>query len=130
MGAKRDYRNSDLLYVARVLYLQYLHFVLHRRNFIRRGIFVNSENHVTRNRSACNECRILMFPLMLQCRKVGESTYMINWYLLPEKKALSLILIFAISNSSIKLTAGKLVELSLSNFCSVNNTRLSIGSLP
>lgn len=45
---------------------------------------------------------------------------MIDWHRLPGKKALSLILISAASNSSTKLTAGKLVELSLSSFCSVS----------
>ncbi|OAD55462.1 hypothetical protein WN48_04719 [Eufriesea mexicana] len=63
-------------------------------------------------------------------RSIAESAYMINWYLLPDKKALGLILMFVISNSSLKLTAGKLVELSLASFCSVNNTHLSTHSLP
>ena len=52
---------------------------------------------------------------------------MIDWYRLPQKKALGLILIFAVANSSTKLTAGKIVELSLASFCSVSDVYLSIG---
>ncbi|KOC59819.1 Spatacsin [Habropoda laboriosa] len=58
-----------------------------------------------------------------QCLKVGLSTYMIDWYRLPGKTAQGLILIFAVSNSSIKLTAGKIIDLSLSSFCSVESLR-------
>lgn len=54
---------------------------------------------------------------------------MIDWHRLPGKKALSLILISAASNSSTKLTAGKLVELSLSSFCSVLKSSLAYLSL-
>ncbi|CAK9826115.1 Odorant receptor 13a [Anthophora retusa] len=64
-----------------------------------------------------------------QCIKVGLSAYMIDWYRLSGKKAQCLILIFAISNSSIKLTAGKLVELSLRSFCSVLKSSLAYLSL-
>nr|XP_003700933.2 PREDICTED: odorant receptor Or2-like [Megachile rotundata] len=64
-----------------------------------------------------------------QCQKVGLSAYMIDWYRLREKKALGLILIVAVSNSSTKLTAGKLVELSLSSFCSVLKSSLAYLSL-
>ncbi|XP_017795939.1 PREDICTED: uncharacterized protein LOC108577311 [Habropoda laboriosa] len=64
-----------------------------------------------------------------QCLKVGVSTYMIDWYRLPGKKAQGLILIFAVSNSSIKLTAGKIIDLSLSSFCSVLKTAFAYLSL-
>nr|XP_031834878.1 uncharacterized protein LOC116428001 [Nomia melanderi] len=64
-----------------------------------------------------------------ECIKLGLAAYMIDWYRLPGKDALGLILIFAISNSSIKLTAGKLAELSLASFCSVLKSALAYLSL-
>ncbi|XP_017795948.1 PREDICTED: odorant receptor 67a-like [Habropoda laboriosa] len=64
-----------------------------------------------------------------QCLKVGLSTYMIDWYRLPGKTAQGLILIFAVSNSSIKLTAGKIIDLSLSSFCSVLKSAFAYLSL-
>ncbi|XP_043488152.1 odorant receptor 22c-like [Polistes fuscatus] len=51
-----------------------------------------------------------------ECKKVAEATYMIDWYRLQGKKSLALLLIIAMSSSSIKLTAGKFVELSISSF--------------
>ncbi|XP_066595269.1 uncharacterized protein [Prorops nasuta] len=57
--------------------------------------------------------------LMEQCKKIGETSYMIEWYRITKKTALGLILIITTSNSSPKLTAGKFAELSLSTFCSV-----------
>ncbi|XP_076642160.1 odorant receptor 22a-like isoform X2 [Halictus rubicundus] len=51
-----------------------------------------------------------------QCSRVGEVAYMIDWYNLQGKKKQCLIMIIAMSNSSSKLTAGGMVELSLSTF--------------
>ncbi|XP_035737209.1 odorant receptor 22c-like [Vespa mandarinia] len=51
-----------------------------------------------------------------ECKRVAEATYMIDWYRLKGKKSLALLLIIAMSSSSIKLTAGKFVELSISSF--------------
>ncbi|XP_003393917.1 odorant receptor 67a-like [Bombus terrestris] len=64
-----------------------------------------------------------------QCRNISLSAYMIDWYRLPQKKALGLILIFAVANTSTKLTAGKLVELSLASFCSVLKSAFAYLSL-
>ncbi|XP_076475335.1 odorant receptor 10-like isoform X3 [Bombus vancouverensis nearcticus] len=64
-----------------------------------------------------------------QCRNISLSAYMIDWYRLPQKKALGLILIFAVANSSTKLTAGKIVELSLASFCSVLKSAFAYLSL-
>ncbi|XP_078043441.1 odorant receptor 13a-like [Augochlora pura] len=64
-----------------------------------------------------------------ECLKLGLTAYMINWYRLPGKKALGLILMLAMSNTSAKLTAGKLVNLSLSSFCSVLKSSLAYLSL-
>ncbi|XP_032669703.1 odorant receptor 82a-like [Odontomachus brunneus] len=57
-----------------------------------------------------------------QCKNVGEKVYMINWYELPHKTALELILIIARSNSIIKITAGKFFQLSISTFGDVIKT--------
>ncbi|XP_035737176.1 uncharacterized protein LOC118448251 [Vespa mandarinia] len=62
-----------------------------------------------------------------ECKKIAESTYMINWYQLKGKKALSLILIISMSLSSTRLTAGKFIELSLKSFSDVIKT--SVGYL-
>ncbi|XP_012135096.2 odorant receptor 10-like [Megachile rotundata] len=57
-----------------------------------------------------------------QCRKIGEMTYMIEWYRLPGNKKLCCVLIIAMSNSSITLTAGNMVELSIETFTNVVKT--------
>ncbi|XP_025158218.1 uncharacterized protein LOC105188545 [Harpegnathos saltator] len=57
-----------------------------------------------------------------QFKKIGEVSYMIEWYRLPRRKGLALVLMIIISNSSIKLTAGNLFELSLSTFGDVSRT--------
>lgn len=46
---------------------------------------------------------------------------MIDWYRLPERKGLALVLMIAMSNSSVKFTAGNLFELSLSTFGDVSS---------
>ncbi|XP_076235616.1 uncharacterized protein LOC143180019 [Calliopsis andreniformis] len=66
---------------------------------------------------------------MEECANIGIATYMINWYRLPPKEALDLIPICCISNSSIRLTAGKFVALSLSNFCSVLKSSMAYLSI-
>lgn len=45
---------------------------------------------------------------------------MIDWYRIPNKGAIDLILMMAMSNATIKLTAGKFMDLSLTSFCSVS----------
>lgn len=59
--------------------------------------------------------------LCKQCKKIGEVSYMIDWYRLPERKGHALVLMIAMSNSSVKFTAGNLFELSLSTFGDVSN---------
>ncbi|XP_012250004.1 uncharacterized protein LOC100742456 [Bombus impatiens] len=58
-------------------------------------------------------------------RKVGEMTYMIEWYRLYGKKKLCCVLIIAMSDSSRKLTAGNMVELSMSTFSDVVKTSVA-----
>lgn len=47
---------------------------------------------------------------------------MTNWYKLPHKTALGLILIIARSSNVIKITAGKLFQLSIATFGDVSKT--------
>ncbi|XP_066586993.1 uncharacterized protein [Prorops nasuta] len=56
--------------------------------------------------------------LVGQCTKVGEMSYMIDWYKLPKKRGLNIILMMAMSSNSTKsrLTAGNIMDLSLSRF--------------
>ncbi|XP_076620192.1 odorant receptor 4-like [Colletes latitarsis] len=60
-----------------------------------------------------------------QCRKVGEMSYMIDWYRLPENKRLGLVLINMMSNATMKLTAGNLIKLSLNSFSVVIKTSVA-----
>ncbi|XP_012277043.1 uncharacterized protein LOC105697890 [Orussus abietinus] len=54
-----------------------------------------------------------------QCAMIGEATYEIEWYRLPSKKASEIVLILAVCNIPVKLTAGKISELSMNVFCDV-----------
>ncbi|KAF3054510.1 Odorant receptor 117 [Nylanderia fulva] len=62
--------------------------------------------------------------LTQQCKKVGETAYMTDWYRLPRKTALGLILIISRSSVVIKITAGKLIQLSIATFSDVIKTSL------
>ncbi|XP_043596645.1 uncharacterized protein LOC122573816 [Bombus pyrosoma] len=57
--------------------------------------------------------------LIEQCMKVGEIVYMTNWYFLPRKRILELILIIARSSVVIEITAGKLIHMSIHTFADV-----------
>ncbi|XP_025986689.1 odorant receptor 4 isoform X2 [Solenopsis invicta] len=59
-----------------------------------------------------------------QCKQVGETAYMTNWYNLHHKTARGLILIISRSSTVIKLTAGKLVHLSIATFGAVIKTSM------
>ncbi|CAK9827094.1 Odorant receptor 4 [Anthophora retusa] len=59
------------------------------------------------------------------CRKVGEESYTIEWYRLNGNKKLCCVLIIAMSNSSVKLTAGNMVELSINTFSDVVKTAVA-----
>ncbi|XP_076676190.1 odorant receptor 82a-like [Andrena cerasifolii] len=60
-----------------------------------------------------------------QCKMVGEMSYMIEWYRLSGKGKLGLVLISAMSRSSMKLTAGNIIKLSLSSFTGVVKTSVT-----
>jgi len=51
---------------------------------------------------------------------------MTNWYLLPGKTAQGLILIILRSNAVLKITAGKIVQLSFSTFGDVSKQKYVI----
>ncbi|XP_068971429.1 odorant receptor 4-like [Bombus flavifrons] len=57
-----------------------------------------------------------------QCKKIGEVVYMTNWYYLPGKTILDLIMVIARSNVVVQITAGKLVHMSVYTFGSVVKT--------
>ncbi|XP_066595181.1 uncharacterized protein [Prorops nasuta] len=60
-----------------------------------------------------------------QCKKIGDMAYMIDWYQLPKKSGLNLILMIAMSNSNTKLTAGNLINLSLGSFGDIIKTSVA-----
>ena len=51
---------------------------------------------------------------------IGEAVYMTNWYYLPGKDILNLIQIILRSSMVIKITAGKLVHMSIYTFGNVS----------
>ncbi|KAG6804457.1 odorant receptor 19 [Apis mellifera caucasica] len=57
-----------------------------------------------------------------QTVKVGEKFYMIDWYRMPWKKSLAISLIISISRSTTKITAGNIIELSISSFGAIIKT--------
>ncbi|CAK9819222.1 Odorant receptor Or2 [Anthophora plagiata] len=57
-----------------------------------------------------------------QCRKVGDVVYTTNWYYLPDKIILDLILLIARSSVVIQITAGKFFHLSIYTFGDVIKT--------
>ncbi|XP_029660140.1 odorant receptor 82a-like isoform X1 [Formica exsecta] len=60
-----------------------------------------------------------------QCKKVGEAAYMTNWYYLPHKTVLGLILIILRSRIVIKITAGKIFHMSIPTFGLVIKTSVA-----
>ncbi|XP_076224781.1 odorant receptor 4-like isoform X2 [Nomia melanderi] len=50
------------------------------------------------------------------CSKIGEVAYMIDWYKLQGSRKRSVVLMIAMANTETRLTAGNMVELSLSTF--------------
>ncbi|KAK9299127.1 hypothetical protein QLX08_007746 [Tetragonisca angustula] len=54
--------------------------------------------------------------------KVSEKSYMIDWYRMPWQEGLGIALMISMSRSTNKITAGKIIELSISSFGSVIKT--------
>ncbi|KAF3054496.1 Odorant receptor 102 [Nylanderia fulva] len=63
--------------------------------------------------------------LMEKSSQIGYICYMINWYQLSPKAARNLILIIAMASHPIKLSAGRMVDLSLSTFGNVLKTSVA-----
>ncbi|XP_076676298.1 uncharacterized protein LOC143373193 [Andrena cerasifolii] len=55
-----------------------------------------------------------------QCKKIGEEVYMTDWYHLPYKNAHDLIMIIARSSVVTKITAGKIIHMSVYTFGDVS----------
>ncbi|XP_011148374.2 odorant receptor Or2 isoform X2 [Harpegnathos saltator] len=64
-----------------------------------------------------------------QSVKVGLMTSTTNWYRLPHKRARALILIMAISNIPTKISAGRLIEMSLPTFSNIVKTSMAYFNL-
>ncbi|XP_050457366.1 odorant receptor 4-like [Cataglyphis hispanica] len=63
--------------------------------------------------------------LVEKSSQIGYICYMINWYQLSPKSARSLILIIAMASHPIKISAGRMVDLSLSTFGNVLKTSVA-----
>ena len=124
MGTKRRYRDTDVHDSSDFFHVQYIFVLLHRWTAHRRGMILFLQLPPSswwfwwsigdKELMDCN------FWFLWQCRKVGEMTYMIDWYRLPSKTTLGLILTISTAQRPATITAGRLVELSLSSFCSVS----------
>nr|AXM05147.1 odorant receptor [Campoletis chlorideae] len=57
-----------------------------------------------------------------KCEAVGKAAYMTEWYRLPGKTGLALVMLITISNYPRRLTAGRVIELSISTFGSIMKT--------
>ncbi|KAK1131492.1 hypothetical protein K0M31_017776 [Melipona bicolor] len=68
---------------------------------------------------------------MEKSSSVGSSCFMTDWFHLPTKMIHGLILIIAVSNNPAKISAGRIVDLSLSTFggvslCQYLNSRINM----
>ncbi|XP_011880195.1 PREDICTED: odorant receptor 4-like [Vollenhovia emeryi] len=64
-----------------------------------------------------------------QSIKVGSMTSTTNWHRLPHKRARTLILIMAVSNIPAKISAGKMIEMSLPTFSNIVKTSMAYFNL-
>ncbi|KAF3054518.1 Odorant receptor 154 [Nylanderia fulva] len=60
-----------------------------------------------------------------QSIELGLTTSTISWYRLPHKRARTLILIIAVSNIPANISAGKIIEMSLSTFSNIIKTSVA-----
>lgn len=60
-----------------------------------------------------------------QTVKVGQKSYMIDWHRMPWKKSLVVPLMISMSRSTTKITAGNIIELSISSFGNVSISYIS-----
>ncbi|XP_053999902.1 odorant receptor 22c-like [Hylaeus anthracinus] len=59
------------------------------------------------------------------CRSIGEMSYTIEWYRLPRRRRPGVILIIAMSNATMKLTAGGMIKLCFTSFSDVVKTSVA-----
>ncbi|KAM0725269.1 Odorant receptor 2a [Formica fusca] len=64
-----------------------------------------------------------------QSIKLGLITSTMNWHRLPYKRARTLILIMAVSNIPAKITAGRMIEMSLPTFSNIIRTSMAYFNL-
>ncbi|CAL1689192.1 unnamed protein product [Lasius platythorax] len=64
-----------------------------------------------------------------QSIKVGLTTSTMNWHRLPHKRARTLILIMAVSNIPAKISAGRMIEMSLPTFSNIIRTSMAYFNL-
>ncbi|XP_003691293.1 odorant receptor 4-like [Apis florea] len=57
-----------------------------------------------------------------RCKEVGNIVYMTNWYRLPDKDILNLIMIITRSEVEYKMTAGKIIDMSVITFGNIIKT--------
>ncbi|KAG5331748.1 OR4 protein, partial [Acromyrmex charruanus] len=57
-----------------------------------------------------------------RCQQIGTICYTIEWYRMPSRKAIDLLMPIAISRYSATLTAGKMLTMTLTTFSDVSNT--------
>ena len=55
-----------------------------------------------------------------QGNRIGENVYMTEWYRLPHKISLGLVMIISRSNLVVKITAGKFIQISIATFGAVS----------
>ncbi|CAL1689222.1 unnamed protein product [Lasius platythorax] len=63
--------------------------------------------------------------LMAKSTQIGSTCFMIDWYQLPAKPVRDLVLVIAMSNHPIKISAGRMIDLSLATFGNVLKTSLA-----
>lgn len=56
-----------------------------------------------------------------RCQNVGATCYEIEWYQMPSKKAIELIMPILMSRYPTTLTAGKMIAMTLTTFSDVSN---------
>lgn len=59
-----------------------------------------------------------------RCQMIGTTCYAIEWYKMPPKKAIELIMPITISRYPATITAGKMMTMTLSTFSDVSNVDL------
>ncbi|XP_016910451.2 odorant receptor 4-like [Apis cerana] len=57
-----------------------------------------------------------------KCKEIGNMVYMTNWYRLPDKDILNLIMIITRSGIEYKMTAGKIIDMSVITFSNIIKT--------